>query len=211
MVSEALIWGASGGIGQALVHTLKEAGWRVHAAARHTDQIPAAADTVCEFDAASEASIQQAVMQVAQQSGRIDLMVYAAGTLVYDKVETLPLAGWQATLDSNLTGAYLAARHSLALLPEGGHMVFIGAYVEHLRILKMSAYAAAKAALAELVQVLAKEHRRQRFTLVRPGPVNTPFWRNVTFKMPAEAKAPAVVAAAILQHHLAGAAGALDL
>lgn len=207
----ALIWGASGGLGQAFTQQLKADGWQVFAAARAVERVLPAADLIAEFEANSEQSIQQVVYQVAQHTPELDLMIYSAGGLVYDKLDAMPLAGWVATFDSNVKGAFLAARHSLPLLVQGGHMIFIGAYSDHLRLPKMGAYAAAKAALAELVAILAKENRRHRFTLVRPGAVHTPFWEQVTFKRPADAKAPQQVAAAVIAHHLAGNAGELNL
>jgi NAD(P)-dependent dehydrogenase (short-subunit alcohol dehydrogenase family) len=123
----------------------------------------------------------------------------------------MPLEGWLNTFHSNLTGAFLMAKHGLPLLANNGHMMFIGAYVDHLRLPKMGAYAAAKAGLEELVTILGKENRRQRFTIVHPGAVNTPFWENVTFKMPADAKPPAQVAQDILQYHQSGKMGILNL
>ena len=41
---EALIWGAAGGMGQALVNQLNNAGWRVFAASRDVEAIPAGVD-----------------------------------------------------------------------------------------------------------------------------------------------------------------------
>ncbi len=210
-MSSALIWGASGGMGQALIEHLSAQEWTTYAAARHSSRIPTIADNIYEFQANDEHSIQQVVLQVAQQAGEVDLMVYAAGTLTYEKIGDMSLDGWLNTLHSNLTGAFLVAKHGLPLLANNGHMVFIGAYVDHLRLPKMGAYAAAKAGLEELVTILSKENRRQRFTIVHPGAVNTPFWENVTFKMPADAKSPTQVAQDILQYHLSGKMGILNL
>jgi 3-oxoacyl-[acyl-carrier protein] reductase len=208
---DALIWGASGGMGRALTEVLHERGWRVFGAARHPEEIPDLVELALDFDATSEMSIQQAVMRVAQHSDRLQLVAYMAGDLAYDKLDAIGLEGWSRTFNSNVTGAFLAATHSLNLLEEGGQMVFIGAYLEHLRLPKMGAYVAAKAALQELVTVLQKENRRHKFTLVRPGATNTAFWQNVTLKMPSDAKSPRQVAEAILGQVEAGQAGDLNL
>lgn len=208
---DALIWGASGGMGRALTEVLHEKGWRVFGAARHPEQISNVVELALDFDASSEMSIQQAVLRVAQHSDQLKLVVYMAGDLAYDKLDAMGLEGWTRTFNSNVTGAFLSATHSLSLLEEGGHMVFIGAYLEHLRLPKMGAYVAAKAALQELVTVLQKENRRHKFTLVRPGATNTAFWHNVTLKMPSDAKAPRQVAEAILAQVEADQAGELNL
>lgn len=207
----ALIWGASGGMGSALVTLLKQEGWLVYAAARSTEQVPAEADGIYEYDAALEQSYEAVARLVAQEAGTIDLMVYAVGQLAFEKLDKLSLADWRMTLDSNLTGAYLAAHHGLPLMEKGAHLVFIGAYSDHIRYPKFGPYAVAKAGLAELVHILRKEQRRMHITLVRPGAVNTGFWNYVSLKMPEDAKDPSVVAEAILAQYNAGAGIDLDL
>ena len=207
----ALIWGASGGMGASLVTLLKSKGWTIYAAARNSEAVSDDVELCVEFDANDPHSIEAALMRVAQETDGVDLVVYAAGGLTYDKLDAMSYEDWQSTMNSNVNGAFWAAQHSLNLLVQGGHMVFIGAYVDHLRLPKMGAYAAAKAALAELVSVLAKENRRQRFTVVRPGAVDTAFWEQVGFKKPADAKSPDQVAQAILAHYEAGESGDLNL
>lgn len=208
---DALVWGASGGMGQALVSELKQAGWRVFAVARDTSAIPAEADAEFEFNASAEHSIEQTMMFVGQHTEQLDLVAYVAGGLAYEKLDRMDYESWRSTLDSNLNGAFLAAHHSLPLLRKGGHMVFIGAYIDHIRLPKMGAYAVAKAGLEELVNLLAKENRRKNFTLVRPGAVDTAFWEQVSFSKPDDAKAPQVVAQAILSRYEAEESGMLDL
>lgn len=210
-MARALIWGASGGMGQALVRLLKSEGWQVYGAGRTTADIPDAADLALHFDADYEHSFEAVVMRVAQETTELDLMVYAVGELAYEKLEGIGLDGWNRTLRSNLTGAYLATVHGMSLMKEGGHHVYIGAYIDHLRLPKMGAYVAAKAGLQELVAVLQKEHRKHKFTLVRPGAVDTPFWGQVALKLPTNAKTADMVAQAIVAHVASGGAGELNL
>lgn len=203
-MADALIWGASGGIGAALVTTLHDAGWRVLAAARDVASVPAQASIVCPFDAADPASFKEAALLLAHETQAVDLVVYAAGDLRAELVKKASPADWNAVLDSNLTGAFLAASHSLYLLSDGGLMAFMGAYVDHVTLPKMAAYAAAKAGLQTLVDVMRKENRRQRFAVVRPGAVDTSFWESAPFKLPSDAKSPQAVARAILDHFHSG-------
>ncbi len=210
-MSEALIWGASGGMGQALTRLLHQQGWTVYAAARTIEKIPDVADKTFRFDATSQNDYKEIAMLVAQESDGLDLVAYMAGGLTYDKLDAMGYEGWMATLDSNLNGAYLAAYHSLNLMKKGSHMFFIGAYVDHVELPKMGAYAAAKAGLEELALLLGKENRRKHFTLVRPGAVDTPFWEQVSFSKPDDAKNPATVAKAILERYNADDDGTLDM
>lgn len=207
---EGLIWGASGGIGSALVTLLKEKGWRVFAAARDESRVPRC-DLVCPFDAASDYSFREAAMKIAYESSGIDLVVYAAGGLVAAPVADITRDGWNAVIESNLSGAVRAAQVSVPLMKEGGHLMFIGAYIDHLILPKFAAYAAAKAGLEPLIGILAKEHRKHKFTVVHPGAVATPFWNNAPFSPPKNAKQPIVVAEAILARWESGETGKLDL
>lgn len=208
---EALIWGASGGIGSALVRTLKGRGWRVFAAARDESRIPGEADQTYRFDAGAAQTISGIPPLIAPESDGLDLMVYAAGALRNGLLDRMPPDEGRLVLESNLTGAWLAAQSSLPLMKDGSLMVFIGAYIDHLILPKMGVYAAAKAALDPLVAVLAKENRKLRFSIVRPGAVDTPFWEQAPFKLPKDAKPPAVVAEAIYGHWISGQGGDLNL
>ncbi len=208
---QALIWGASGGIGSALVRNLKGGGWVVYAAARDESRIPAEADLALTFGAGSEYSIQTAVTGVAYDTSELDLVVYAAGGLTASTVSDFAADDWQAVIDANLTGAYLCAKHSLPLLKPGGHMVFIGAYTEKITLPRFAAYAGAKAALETFVSVLAKENRRQKFTLVKVGAVDTPFWQHVPFALPKTALSPDGLAAQLLERVTSDVSGVVEL
>jgi NAD(P)-dependent dehydrogenase (short-subunit alcohol dehydrogenase family) len=208
---EILIWGASGGIGGAMVTLCKAQGWTVYAAARHEDRIPQDVDLTVSFRAEDPYSIQSAAYSVGQATSGLDLVVYAAGGMMAAALDSINANDWSAVMDANLNGAARCAAVSVSLLKEGGHLMIIGAYVDKISLPKFGAYAAAKAGLEPLVTVLSKEHRKLRFTLVRPGAVDTPFWRNVPFSLPKGAATPESVAAAMLERFRTGQTGLLDL
>jgi NAD(P)-dependent dehydrogenase (short-subunit alcohol dehydrogenase family) len=208
---EALIWGASGGIGAALVRRLKADGWLVFAAARDERRIPSEADHTYPFDALQAYTIQPIPMQIASQSDGFDLMVYAAGAMASGTVEQMPVDSWMQVIGANLNGAYLTTQACLPLMKPGGHIMFIGAYVDHVTLPRMGAYAAAKAGLEPLVTVMQKENRKLKFTLLHPGPVDTPFWQSVPFSLPKNARPPEAIAEAMLSRYHAGESGLLDL
>lgn len=208
---EALIWGASGGIGGALVRRLKADGWRVFAAARDESRIPSNADVSLHFHASQEYTFREVAMRVGMESSGLDLMVYAAGGMVGARVDEISVGDWTATFDSNLTGALRMVQASQPLLRDDAHVVFIGAYLDHLVLPKFAAYAAAKAGLEALVNILAKEDRRRRYTLVRPGAVDTAFWTTAPIRLPKTAKTPEAVAEAIVERAKSTSGGVLDL
>lgn len=210
-MADALIWGASGGIGSALVKLLKENDWRVFAVARHEDHVPEDADHIYHFEAGDPYSYDKVMMMVAQEVEALDLIVYAAGGVLPDPLEKLDPEAWSETINANLTGAYLAAHGGLAALKKDGHMMFIGAYVDKIMLPRMGAYTTAKAGLEAMFTILQKENRKRNLTLVRPPAVDTPFWENAPFNLPKGAIQPEDVANAILDHYHNGDENELNL
>ena len=207
----AMIWGASGGIGSALVTTLAEQGWQVVAVARNAEDLNNITPLVLEADVSRPHDVERAILAASQEVDQIDLWVYAAGDIASVKVEEMAPVDWQRILDANLTGAFTAAHYSLPLLAPDAHLFFLGAVSERMQMPGLSAYAAAKAGLEAFAESLRKEARKRRITVVRPGAVATPFWENVPFRMPANAMTPEAVAAAILSAYEAQHSGKLDL
>ncbi len=208
---EILIWGASGGIGSALVKRFKREGWRVFGAARDELRIPAEADVTTTFDAREAASFDRVALLVAQQSDGLDLMIYAAGSMTAQSVEAFDSAAWSQIMDANLNGFYHSIRTGANLLKDGAQVMVIGAHVDKISFPRFGPYAAAKAGLEPLMTILQKEHRKLKFTLVRPGAVETAFWEQVPFRLPADAMQAEDVAEAILGRSNSGDKGVLDL
>lgn len=211
MNKSAMVWGAGGGIGRALVSGLREGGWRVLAMGRHTTQLRDLTSHLFEADVADPGAVERAVAAASQEVGQVDLWIYAAGDIAAGKVAEVSPTTWQRILEANLVGAYLAAHYSLPLLAQDAHLVFLGAISERLRLPRLSAYAAAKAGLEAFVDVLGKEERKRRVTLVRPAAVDTPLWDKAPFKLPPGALSPDETAARILAAYRDGHRGVLDL
>ncbi len=206
----AMIWGADGGIGSAILTNLAEAGWTTVAVCRHPDtQITA--DYIFEADVSQPFFVQQAVHEAAMEIDEIDLWVYCVGDITSSRVKETNAPTWQRILDANLTGAYQSLYNSLPFLAENAHIMFIGAVSERLRLPGLSAYAAAKAGLEAFVEVLAKEERKRKVTIVRPSAVKTDFWGKVPFRMPGNAMPAEAVATAVLNAYDEGHTGKLDI
>jgi len=198
---DALIWGAAGGMGQALINQLNNAGWRVFAASRDKDAIPDGVFERYRFNATDYNAIRDIAIDLAHQTSGLDLWVYAAGELQADLLSKMSPNAWSAVLDSNLNGAFLTISQTVHLIKDNGQAAFIGAYIDHLILPKMGAYAVAKAGLEPMVSVLQKENRKINFTLVKPGAVATNFWENAPFRMPTNAKSADIVAQAIVAQY----------
>ncbi len=207
----AFIFGASGGIGRALVERLAADGWTVGAASRHPGDLASLTEHRYEADVTDAFAVSQAVYAAAQELPPVDLWIYAAGDILASPVAEMEPAAWARILGANLTGAYLTTQQSLPLLAERAHLVYLGAYSERLQLPGLSAYAAAKAGLEAFAAALAKEQRKHRITVVRPGAVATPLWEKVPLRLPRTALAPAELAQRVLDAYHAGTTGTLDL
>jgi NAD(P)-dependent dehydrogenase (short-subunit alcohol dehydrogenase family) len=207
----ALIWGAAGGIGRALVERLAVLEWQVLAVARDDSGLARPDVESYAADLSREADVAAAALWAARQAEHVQLWVYAAGDMFGGALADTALADWERLFAANVRGAHLALHHSLPLIAAGGHIVFIGAYVDRITLPKLGAYAASKAALDAYATVLGKEIRDRRVTNVRVGAVDTPLWSKAPFRLPKGAAAPADVAEAIIAAHQSGQKGVLDL
>jgi NAD(P)-dependent dehydrogenase (short-subunit alcohol dehydrogenase family) len=91
----------------------------------------------------------------------------------------LSVSGWRDALDVNLTGAFLCAKHQIPAMQArgGGSIIFTSTFVGHtVGFPGMAAYAASKAGLIGLTQVVATEFGAQkiRASRRRTGPASAP-------------------------------------
>jgi NAD(P)-dependent dehydrogenase (short-subunit alcohol dehydrogenase family) len=206
-----MVWGASGGIGSAVVERLAGDGWTVIGVVRDASSVTHSLSHVVEADVADATSVQRAVEQIAEVAQGVALWIYAVGDIVSARVEEMSWDDWRRILDANLTGAYLAAHYSLPLLAQDAHLVFVGAVSERLRLPGLAAYAVAKAGIEAFADVLRKEQRGRRVSIVRPKAVKTSIWDKVPFGMPKGASKPEDVAEAIVAAFREGHRGTLNL
>ena len=183
MEKQMVIWGA-GGIGSALARLMIQNGWRVAVAGRHTAALQDTSAFLIETDLASPAAVQAASVEISQEMGPLDWWVYAAGDILSKPTASLSPEEWQRILNANLNGVFLTAHFSQSLLTSSAPLYILGAVNERMRLPGLSAYAAAKAGVEALGEVLRKELRRP-VVIIRPGAVDTPLWAKVPFRLPA--------------------------
>lgn len=206
----AILWGAAGGIGRALTQTLAAAEYAVTAVSRHPAEMKTFTPRVIAADVSQPAQVSGAARMAAEMGAPFDLYIYAAGDIASLKIAEMTPADWNRILSANLTGAFLTAQASLPHLKADARLVFIGAVHERLRLPGLSAYAAAKAGLEAFAEVLRKETRLP-VLVIRPGAVETPFWKKVPFAMPKNALSADSLAGQILAAVDEGKTGTLDI
>jgi NAD(P)-dependent dehydrogenase (short-subunit alcohol dehydrogenase family) len=196
----AVVVGAGGGIGGALLEHLQQGGnyARVIGLSRQSEP---------PIDVCEESSVKQAATWLSAQQSPLRLVVVATGTL--HSAGHQPEKSWQqidprAMADVfaiNTIGPALVMKHLLPLLPREGRSVFavlsakVGSIGDN-RLGGWYSYRTSKAALNQLVHTAAIELRRRQPEAVcvslHPGTVDTglsaPFSRSgLDVKSPAEA------------------------
>jgi NAD(P)-dependent dehydrogenase (short-subunit alcohol dehydrogenase family) len=182
------VTGAARGIGLAVARWLLGEGARVAlldvdadgleraAASLGPDALPLAADV------RDEAAVAHAVDTAVGHLGGLDVVVPNAAVQLVgrdDRADRLDADTWRRTVEVNLTGAFLTAKHGVrALLATGGgSVVFVGSPAGAYGIAPgLDAYSASKAGVTGLVRVMAADYAREgvRVNGVFPGITETP-------------------------------------
>lgn len=130
---------------------------------------------VMRADVAEPDEVARLVADAGERLGGLDAVVHNAGAISHVPLAELGLDEWRRVVDTNLTAAFLLARHGLPLLSEGSAIVFVGSKVASVGVPLRSHYAAAKAGLTGLTRALCKElgPRGVRVNVVAPGVIET--------------------------------------
>lgn len=191
----ALVTGASSGIGAASAQLLAREGADVALLARGEEGLRRVAARVeregarafaTSADVGDRAALEAAVTRAVERfGGGLDLVVVAAAAGAFGRFEEIPPDDFDRTVAVSFGGAADTIRATLpALERSGGTLVVVGSAVDAIELPLLSPYVAAKHALHGLLGSLRAELRasgsRVAVAEVRPGAVDTPFWRHLT-------------------------------
>lgn len=191
----ALVTGASGEIGRAIVARLAREGARVAAAGRRPAKLEALAAALGKdglaaqplaADLADEEACRALIAEAEAALGGLDVLVNGAGVLLAedgDVVET-PLAAWEETLRVNLTSVFLVCKYAVPALRRagGGSVVTLASIAAHRgSVFPQIAYTASKGALVAMTREMAVRHAREgiRFNAVSPSLIATEMGRSL--------------------------------
>lgn len=187
-----LITGTSSGFGRLIAETLarkkfhvfatmRNAKTRNFAAARELEQFTQRESLnlqVLELDVTQDASVEQAVSEIAAKCGRIDVLINNAGYGIMDLCETVTTAQAQHQFEVNFFGV---VRLNRAVLPamkrqRGGLLLYVSSGGGRLAIPGMGFYCASKFALEALAETYSYELASQGIdsVILQPGPYATP-------------------------------------
>lgn len=186
----ALVSGAAHGIGRAIAERFQRAGALVilldrdigagrDTADRLTEACPELPVEFVAADLLLPEQIAEAVRQVGERRGRIDVLVNNAGIEIERSVEATTLEDWDRVLGVNLRGAFLLTRTALRLFPpRGGAIVNVSSIHATHAFPDSLPYACSKAGLLAMTRNLALElaPRHIRVNAVSPGYIDTRLW-----------------------------------
>jgi NAD(P)-dependent dehydrogenase (short-subunit alcohol dehydrogenase family) len=184
----AIITGASRGIGRAAAMAFARAGAALVVNSRKLESLEELVEQIERLggkavavagDIAEEVVARALVDTAVTRFGGLDIAFNNAAALgPIGDFTRIPLTDWRHTMDANLTSGFLAASHQIpAMLTRGGgSLIFTSSFVGHTAGFPgMAAYAASKAGLIGLTQVLAAEFgsRGIRVNALLPGATDT--------------------------------------
>lgn len=190
----AIVTGASSGIGYETAKLFAKEGAKVVVTARRQAKLNA---LVAEIESSGGQAIAvagdikdehlaRAVVETAVgRYGGLDIAFNNAGsTGEVAPVADTSVENWGDVLTTNLTSAFLGAKHQIPAMVKrgGGSIIFTSTFVGHtVGFPGLGAYAASKAGLIGLMQVIAAEYGTHgiRANALLPGGTDTPMGRTV--------------------------------
>ena len=182
----ALITGGGSGIGRGIADTLAALGAHVVLASRKQERVDAAAQEIraaggkasgLAVDVREQDCVKEVIARIADEHGRLDVLVNNAAGNFYAPSETLTANAWKSVIEIDLYGTFFCSQAALPVMRAtgGGSIVNISMTL-HYRGWPLMAHAtAAKAGIDALTRTLALEWARDRVRVnaIAPGPIPT--------------------------------------
>lgn len=182
----ALVTGGRGGIGRAIAARFLREGATVYAAdltpqgslAEHDDD----GSIFLPMNVADEPAVTSAMARVQQESGKLDILVNAAGIEIEKTIEDTTLEEWNRSFAVNCTGTFLTSKHALPLMRaaaatgQTASIINFGSYDGFIADPGLAAYCATKGAVHALTRAMACDHGPEgiRVNAICPGYIDTP-------------------------------------
>jgi glucose 1-dehydrogenase len=193
---KALVTGASKGLGAGIAVALAQAGADIlvnycgdaEGAERTAAEVRAAGRRVVvhQADVSREDEVKAMFVRMAEELGRIDILINNAGFQRNATIDEMTLAEWQAVIDTNLTGQFLCGRGAVrAFKRQGidhsissalGKIICVSSVHDVIPWAGHANYAAAKGGVMLLMKSMAQELAplKIRVNSLSPGAIRTP-------------------------------------
>jgi 3-oxoacyl-[acyl-carrier protein] reductase len=180
----ALVTGASGGLGSAIVRALHQQGAAVALSGTRAEVLDQLAGELKDLvhvlpcDLADKAQVEALVPQSEERMGRLDILVANAGITRDNLLVQLSDEAWDEVIAVNLTASFRLARAAIKgmMRRRSGRIIGITSVVAVTGNPGQGNYTAAKAGMIGLIKSLAQEYAKRGVTAncIAPGFIATP-------------------------------------
>ena len=181
----AIVTGGSRGIGAAVSHSLGVAGANVivvyNSNAEEAGKVVRAITeaggrgTAVKADVSRPEAAKTLFDEADKQFGKADILVHAAGAILYKKVEDTTDDEFDKLMKLNVYGTFYLLREAAKRLADDGRIVTFSSTTTRLMLPTYGPYVATKGAVEQITRVLAKELGARNITVnaVSPGATAT--------------------------------------
>jgi NAD(P)-dependent dehydrogenase (short-subunit alcohol dehydrogenase family) len=191
----ALITGASKGLGRAMAVALAKQGAHLVLVARDKEKLESVAAEVAEAggtadvftaDISREADVLALEEQVSAKVGKVQILINNAGTNLRKSITDFTLDEWMGVQHTNVTSVFLMCRSFVPHMKGSGfgRIINMTSIMAHVSMPQRTLYSSTKFALLGLTKALALELATEGITVngISPGPfateMNTPIMQN---------------------------------
>jgi len=178
-----LITGTRKGIGKHLVEYYLDKAWIVLGCSRGPVDFDHERYTHFCLDVADEQKVNAMFTSIARTHGHLNVLINNAGIASMNHVLLTPMSTVKQILQTNVVGSFLFCREAAKLMRKhkSGRIINFATVATPLKLEGEAVYAASKAAIVSLTEILARELATFNITInaVGPTPVKTDLIRSV--------------------------------
>ena len=178
-----IVTGASGGIGNSIVHSLNESGANILATGTKIEKLEELKSkykkiNILKFDISQNDKIEEFIENATTQlGGNLDCIINNAGLTKDNLAIRMNLDEWKKVIDVNLTSTFLLSKFAIKkmLKNKSGKIINITSIVGHTGNLGQANYTASKAGIIAMSKSLAIEYAKKNINIncVSPGFIKT--------------------------------------
>ena len=181
--SVILITGARKGIGRYLAEHYAGQGHSVIGCSRGESDFHHVGYRHFCLDVVDEPRVKELFAHIRKTHGRLDVLINNAGIASMNLAMTTPVGMVRSILDTNVVGTFLFSREAAKIMRKAGYgrIVNFSTIAVPLKLEGESVYAASKAAVVALTEVMANEFASYGITVnaLGPPPVDTDLVRSI--------------------------------